>query len=173
MHQDKYSLWIVPKGQAGKSLDSLITKLAQENDSVSFVPHLTLVAGLMASSVGSESLKHSVSKLAQSLGEFSVSLLEYGYKEEEYRCLYLLAEPTKLNRVYELAADIFPQVKSEHFSSMPHLSVLYGDYAEAAKQRIIDQNPVNAIRFNVSELSLFQTNGSANNWHLVQEFPIT
>ncbi|HET8991611.1 MAG TPA: 2'-5' RNA ligase family protein [Candidatus Saccharimonadales bacterium] len=153
-------------------MQSLINKLAKDYGSTSFVPHLSLVAGLMATKNEVADLSARISKVAQSLGPFTVTLSEYGYKNEEHRCLYLLAEPASLTNIYSSLSESFPQVKNEHFEAMPHLSVLYGHYPESTKQQIIADNPYSPKSFEVSELSLFLTNGSADNWRLVQEFSL-
>ena len=174
MHDDKnkYSLWLVPKGDAGKTLQTLITKLAAAHQAPTFVPHMTLVANIFADAAELEAVKGQVRACANALESFTVRLTEYGYLDEEFRCLYLMAQSAALPAVYAQAAGMFPQIHSEHFQAMPHLSVLYGNYPASTKQAIIAENPLPTLTFTVDALDLYLTNSPTENWQLAQSFPL-
>lgn len=169
---DKYSLWIVPKGEPGQRLQELIDALAAEQDAPVFVPHLTLVADIRAESGGLAAMQQKVGKLARQIKPFSITLHGYGYLEEEFRCLFLLAQSIGLAGAYRMAAQVFPQVDSEHFKKMPHASVLYGNYSEQTKQQIIARHPFDPASFAVSSLELYRTNDPISSWELVASVPL-
>ena len=165
--KSKYSLWITPKGENGTQLQALVSKLAQQCEGPDFIPHITLAGHIYVVESELTEEKRKVDVLASKLGKFYVTLTKYGFMDEEHRCLYLLAESPELQAAYQTAATIFPQVETEHFTKMPHLSVLYGKYPEETKQEIIRANPIKPISFEVSSIDLFLTEGSANEWQKV------
>ena len=159
-------MWLVPKGAVGKKLQALISKLAAELDRSAFVPHVTLVANIHANEAELEEVKRKIARLASSIKPFMVTLSEYGYKDEEYRSLYLHAVSPELDELYQKAAEYFPQVNDEHFRSMPHLSVLYGNFTSDQKEQIIFDNPVEVGEFKIDTLDLVLTDGAAPSWKL-------
>lgn len=168
--RQKYSLWIVPEGSVGAKLGTLIDTLAKENDGPQFVPHLTLVADTSANNI--LSVTERVAKLAQQLKSFTVKLDSYGYLNEEYRSLFLQAHSEELDKIYQTASDVFPQVRTEHFKSMPHLSLLYGLYPEQRKLDIIEKLPVEIYEFTVNSIDIYLTDGPASTWRCEATVPI-
>jgi 2'-5' RNA ligase len=170
--KDKYSLWIVPKGEAGNVLQSLASKLAKQYATPFFVPHMTLVANIMANNKEINFIKEQIESLTKQLGSFTVRLADYGYMDEEFRSLYLLAHSSDLANFYDTTSTIFPQVNSEHFKPMPHLSIMYGMYRDDTKQQIISDNPIGPIEFEVDSLDLYLTNDPVTSWKLEQSFEL-
>lgn len=170
--KDKYSIWLAPKGNSGRALQDLIDKLAGEYQAPRFIPHVTLVAEIFADADEVEDLKARVGQCAERMNRFVVQLTEYGYLEEEFRSLYLLARSPEFPSVYEQASQVFPQVNHEHFRKMPHLSVLYGHYSSETKKQTIYSNPLPTIEFAVESLDLYMTNNPVEDWRLVQAFPL-
>ena len=170
--KDKYSLWIVPKGEAGKAIQALIDTLADENNSPRFVPHLTLVANIFADRTELEDVKRRIKQSAGQIRPFTVSLTGYGYMEEEFRSLYLLADGEGLRVAYEALAAQFPKVSDEHFQAMPHISVLYGQFPQDLKNEIIAANPLAVTEFTVDAFDLYLTNNPVESWRLLQSFPL-
>ena len=168
---DKYSLWIVPKGKAGEQLQQLVNKLATEHAAPHFVPHITLVANIYASSDQEYiTIKNNVAKLSKSLQPFTISLSNFEYTDEEFRCLFLRAQPSAdIDHVYSATTNFFPQVANEHFQTLPHMSVLYGSYPSDLKQKIISEHQVilqNEITFHVESFDLYLTNNPIDSWTL-------
>lgn len=169
--KNKYSLWIVPKAEAGAQLQALTDQLAHDHNAPEFVPHLTVVANIFATPDEIPEIEEKVRELIRNIGSFGITLANFGYTEEEFRCLYLLAEPSKeLDDAYQAAVALFPQVKDEHFRAMPHLSVLYGHYSTSAKEEIIKSHPIDAITISVDSFDLFLTNNPISSWQLEKEF---
>jgi len=56
---------------------------------------------------------------------------------------------------------------------MPHLSLLYGDFPRETKRSIIAAlGDELAASFEVNKLHLFSTEGEAEDWFIVETFPI-
>ena len=170
--QRKYSLWVVPKAEAGGQVQAIVNELAGQNDAPEFTPHLTVVANIMASDEELEDVKQTIERVARSLGSFTITLSGYGYKDEEFRCLYLLAHAPELAELYAVASHEFPQIATEHFSGMPHMSILYGNFVEEKKLTMINELPTEPIDFKVESLDLYLTNGDVPTWKLESEIPI-
>jgi 2'-5' RNA ligase len=164
--KDKYSLCVIPAGRTRELLQALINELARKYDAPSFVPHVTLVSNILAGPEEIPKLKEQAKALAQGIGEITISLSGYGFTDEEFRCLFLLAHSPRLDAVYSAAASVFPQVNEEHFRELPHLSVLYGNYPPETKQEIIANHELEPINFIARSFDLYQTNNAVPNWRL-------
>lgn len=168
--ENKYSLWATPNDQTREKLQALIDKLAEQQDSSSFVPHITLVGNIFASPDNLPKEKEKIEKLSKNIHKFKVTLFEYGYLNEEFRSLFLIARSDQLSNVYTEAAKLFPQMRKEPFQELPHLSVLYGKYDQAIKSNIIAANPLNIIEIEVESFDLYLTNNSVPTWQLEEQF---
>lgn len=168
--RDKYSLWIVPRGETGERLQTLIDALAEEHGAPVFTPHLSLVANIFATPEELPEVKRRATELAGSLGSFTIKLTELSYLDEEFRCLFYLAESEGLERAYQTATEYFPQAGDEHFASFPHLSVLYGEFERTTKEEIIRQHQPEPMEFTVNEIDLYLTNAPVSTWQHVCTF---
>ncbi len=117
-------------------------------------------------------MKSKVQELAQQVDRFTFALTEYGYRDEEFHCLYLLVDSLKLDSLYETVAKMFPQIQGEHFQQMPHLSVLYGAFSANDKRQMIATNTQAALDFNVDSLDLYLTNNPIGSWQLIESFTL-
>lgn len=167
---NKYSLWLVPTGDAEVKLGSLVQTLVSKYDAPAFVPHITLVGNIYADEL--DTVTQKVELLAEQLGRFKIAFNRYEYLDEEFRCLFLPALSEDIHKVYESAANLFPQVAEEHFKAMPHLSVLYGNFPKETKQEIINEHPIETIEFAVDSLELYLTNDPISSWEHKASVPI-
>src|SRR5690606_41433560 len=126
-------LWIVPTGDAGANFQSFITTLSKRYSTPHFVPHLTLVANIPLNTEAEyRAVVEKIESLAMSIEPFEITLGEYGYTNEEFRCLFLKTAPSRLlDATYDKVSEVLPQVNDEHFQAMPHMSVLYGSIDES------------------------------------------
>jgi 2'-5' RNA ligase len=164
--QHKYALWIMPTGETGTQLQNLINQLADEYNAPKFTPHVT-IAGIMVSDEELANVKSKLGRLASQQNAFTINLTEYGYKDENHRCLYRQAISKELDFTFQNAAELFPEAKIEHFWSMPHVSIMYGQYPTSLKQEIIKELPTSAISFEAREISLCLADGTEEDWHIV------
>lgn len=170
----KHSLWIVPKQTEGNDLQQFINTLANDFDAPNFVPHLTLVANIFTETDADRiQALDNATKLTQSIQPFDITFDGFGYTSEEFRCLFLKVLPsTEIDNAYDIATQFFPQVRDEHFRSMPHLSVLYGDYLSERKDAIITtyrEHEIANLTFRVQSFDLFLTNSPIESWELESE----
>ena len=169
---NRYSIWVAPKGETGNALQQLIEDLAAEYDAPEFVPHMTLVADIYPNESEVAALRERIASLAAKLTPFDITLTGYGYKDETFRCLYLLADAPELPALYNEVKELFPQVATEHFVTMPHISVLYGNLDEATKNGIIQAHPITPLTFAVNSIDLYRTNNPVESWQRIGTFPL-
>jgi len=175
--QNKYSLWIVPQGETGQEIQQFVDTLAEKHHAPRFVPHLTLVANILLNS--DEEYQQATAKaaeLAASIKPFDIAFSDFGYTDEEFRCLFIKAKPSdELNTAYQTATSFFPQVADEHFRTMPHMSVLYGNYTAASKEAIIADSQASKLAqaaFRVDSFDFYLTNSPTESWKLDQQFKL-
>lgn len=167
---DKYSLWIAPEGEAGGVLTTLIQDLAAVNGTRCFVPHITLVANIMAGKADLKEVVRRSAELASRQVPFEVTLTGYGFQDDEFHCLYLHAQGNYLDELYQDAEGLFPQVADEHFADMPHISVMYGDIDEVTKNGVIKAHLITPLMFTVNTFYLYKTNNPVESWCQVRRF---
>lgn len=168
MDPHKYSLWLVPEGEAKTTLDNLVTTFASETGSATFIPHMTLIGDLIATEEEALRVTHDITRKAQPI---HIKLFEAATMDEFYRCVFVKAENTEqLTDLYAKTHETFPAASGEHFVKMPHLSVLYGQYDEATKQSYRDRaQSVLPLEWTATKATLLYTEGEPENWKTVAE----
>ena len=162
-----YSLWLMPSGRLYNQLQSLISQLNKPYSIPVFQPHVTLVGSL---SGPVETIIAQSTQLASLLKPYEIILQRVGYLNEYYRCLFVHVEPTEsVMDAYKNAQGIL-NLPNKHY--MPHLSIMYGSLPLNTKQKIIATigQEFNIV-FLASELHLFSTTGTPDNWFPVASFP--
>jgi 2'-5' RNA ligase len=176
MERNTYSLWIVPGGEAGEQLQSVVDELATAYDAPSFVPHITVVAGIEAGRADLAAEQQKIAELAKCIGRFSITLGQCGYTGEEFRCLYRFAEAPELADIYAKAREVYPQVAGQHFAAMPHVSLLYGTgerFSSEAKANTVRRLDLKNLTFEADSLDLYTTNAPIESWNRVESFPLS
>ncbi len=156
-----FSLWLVPGGDSLERLTALIAGLAARLGTPSFLPHITLIPGL----VGDEAAL--ADRTEASAGRLSAPRVQLGPLEatdEYFRCLYLKAEPAAALRALHLrAAEAFEVRPDPAF--LPHLSLVYGHLEADQRRRItaaLEADPPRA--FEAVSLELWRTEGPVPDW---------
>jgi 2'-5' RNA ligase len=171
MNNHKYSLWLVPEGDALTTLNTLVTTFASEAGSATFIPHMTLIGDLIASE--EEAIRVSKAIASQSR-PVAIKLVAAETMDEFYRCVFVTAEVTdELTNLYAKTHEVFPAASGEHFVKKPHLSVLYGQYDDETKQGYADRaQAVLPVGWTASKATLLYTEGEPESWRTVAEFPL-
>lgn len=168
-----YSLWLVPDfgSEVYRMLEQQITDVANKYQTPNFLPHVTLLGGL----VGDEkSLCDKTQKLAETLNPYEIKLGEVGSNGTYFQVLFSKVEQTKaVIDANSLAQDIFEVDKATYF---PHLSLAYGDFSleEVAllKREITQDNFAVGKSFLAREIELWRTEGVVQDWYKVATFPL-
>lgn len=160
----KYSLWLRPFGDIAFSIQQRINKLSEKYNSPKFEPHVTLLSGLRH---GETELIQLTKTLAGALTPFDILLTHAGYRDKYYQSLYVHVKKNEaLINAYQTALQLFDIEEGEEF--IPHLSLMYGDFSQEEKERILSiMGREFHIRFNVHSLLLMKTDGKPEEWEKI------
>lgn len=163
-----YSINILPSAEEFNRFVNLIKKLAEKYDAPIFDPHITILG--QASDNESTAIKLT-EELVTGISPFNITLNKIGYQDYYFRALYVLVEKTEpLLKLHEKAKQLFE--KQDIPPYMPHLSLLYGDFPVAIKEKIMQEiGREQPSTFEVKSLYVFKTEGEANSWYSVKEIP--
>ena len=153
-----------------KELEVIIQKLATQYGGPVFMPHITLRSVIPVES--DENILSKAKAVAEGLSPFTVTLGELGTEDAYFKALYI-----KINDSGELAAA---HTKTNKIFSMedggpyiPHVSLLYGNYAEEEKAKTITtlQSP-SGKSFVADKLHVYRTEGEVQNWKKIGGFTL-
>jgi 2'-5' RNA ligase len=163
-----YHLWLKPSGNAYDVLAGTIRSLARELHVPAFEPHVTLLAYLDGSE---QEISRRAAGLADHLTPFECALTEPAYLDEHFRCLFVLVDPAPpIMSCHAQAAHVFAKPVEGY---MPHVSLVYGSFAESRKKEIIAALPSDArTSFVVRSVILLKSESmEPKDWHEIAEFP--
>lgn len=166
MYSKGYSLWIVPTGQTNVKSVNLVKKLASENQSPIFHPHITLLGDFLY--IEQEAIEKT-KELVSGQKPFTIKLNEIGYEDFHFRTLFVRAEESvPLLALHNRAKEIFQ--KQDTPSYIPHLSILYGIYPTRLKEEIIKEIGKNQLaQFKVASVHLVK-GGEVADWRIIGEY---
>jgi len=169
MKSGNYGIWLMPSGEAYKKMSKIISKLASEYNSPVFEPHVTLIHSIQGTQ---KDVALKTSMLARTIKPFKITLNKVGFQDKYYRCLFIFANESKhLVDANKKAGEVFNITPDE--KSMPHLSLMYGDFPEEVKKKIIKKIGSSFdIAFEVESIHLYSGEGSVKDWHKVKEFKL-
>ena len=168
---NEYSLWIVPSSDVKQRFSGMIDDLAGRYEAPKFEPHMTLLGDLKGNEEG---LLNKAYEIAGAISPFRIRMTEIDYLDAYFRCLFIRAEETgPLMEANEKAREVFGRQTSPKF--MPHISIMYGEYPNELKERIIgelgrEQN----IEFDVESICFVYSskNIPINEWRVIKEFSL-
>ncbi len=160
-----YTLWLMPKDKNYQRFANLIKRLAREYNAPVFEPHVTLLGDIELPEA--EMIKRT-QQLVQGQKSFAVTSKQIDYEDFFFRALFVRAELTEpLQNLHNLAKKIF---EMNIFPYMPHLSLLYGDYPQEIKEKIIQEiGREQSAQFEINSIFLIK-GGKVKVWKIVQEF---
>lgn len=131
----KYSIWIVPKGRLYEELLFEIKNISKKYGTEEFEPHLTLYGAFEA--VCDEQVIKQTKNVFLKFKPFEVEVLDFGFTDQFYRCLFLRIEKTEeLVELNRRVKQVFGGENPGEF--MPHISLMYGEnIPQAIKDQII------------------------------------
>ena len=164
-----YSLWLMPSGHVRNRLADLISRLSGEYSSPGFEPHVTLIGNLPGPERETVS---KTSELAASIRPLKIELDRVDFLDEYFRCLFIRAKKTEgLMQANLKARRVFGRLQDPAY--MPHLSLMYGNFAPAVKRGVIATiGKEFDFGFVAKSVHLFSTGGKPGDWYRVGEFPL-
>lgn len=158
----------MPTGEVYLTLANLISDLSKEYSSPRFPPHVTLLGELTGSY---EEIESRALRLSLNLRPHAVKLTKVEYLDQYFRALFIRVQETEeIIEATLRATEIFDRQRDPKY--MPHLSILYGNFPSATKDKIIRKiGREFALSFEVSSLHLVDTSAQPENWFTTKEFP--
>jgi 2'-5' RNA ligase len=165
----RYALWLLLPGEARERYAALIELLARQYATPRFEPHITLLGDLTGEEAA---LAEQTRALARELEPFELRLLEAGYEDETYRCLYIYTAVSRaLEYARERARERFGRRIETGF--VPHLSLVYGALDEDEKERILDRiGRYFDETVTIREIALYAIEGRPEQWRSVVRVPL-
>ena len=132
-----------------------------------FEPHITLGG---CADVSEQETVARVTRLANDLAPIPIQLAGVAYTDAYFRCLFFTADKTpELLAAYNAAATCMRSLPDADF--LPHLSLVYGNVANAEKETIIEEFSGRLpITFVADSLALCLPVGSPEQWRLLGPF---
>ena len=168
-----YSLWLVPdtKSEVYRVLTQCIADIAKEHQTFNFVPHTTLLGGVVGFE---EDIRNKTRKLAEMIAPYYIELGEVGSNGIYFQILFSKVEQTEMvMRANIVAQKVFAVEKGKYF---PHASLAYGDFPSETivilQQQIRErQHSITGKKFLVRDVELWRTEGEVKDWYKVAIFP--
>ncbi len=165
-----YSIWLIHEGRQRKELAEIINTISSKYGTVQFIPHVTLAGPVLKTE--QEMIKE-CSELSKNIRAFRLEFTEIGNSDRFYRSVFVkIKKDPIIQEAYEKAVQTFGLEKKDF---MPHLSLLYSDFDQDKRMKIIselDQDHLRRLRFDTSKFHLFLTDGTVEEWRKVKEFKI-
>lgn len=160
-----YSIWLMPTGEAYDKFASIIKQLAKQYSAPLFQPHITLLGEIIGSE---EEIIERTQQLASVQKSFRITLQALDYQDYYFRTLFVKAKLNKsLQTLHNRAKELFNMQDIPQY--MPHLSLLYGNFSQSVKNKIIETIGRDfSEQFIVDKIHLFKTDGEVGSWYKVQ-----
>jgi 2'-5' RNA ligase len=172
-----YSLWLVPErsSKVRETLFEGIFSIARATRTVPFQPHLTLLGGLEGPE---REVLRGAHNLAQRAKPFEVPLGGVGANGIFFQALFLsVPKPSpELTQLHGEACKVFGHKNGVAY--FPHVSLAYGNLdggvVSNLKRRVScgKFGSLEGTTFPVREIHVVRTEGSVEQWMLVEGFPL-
>jgi len=163
----EYTLSIIPSGKVYTRLHKTIEQSAEKYGAPVFEPHITLLSDILLTK---NEIMEKSEMLARMLRPFRVRLSKPGYMDSYFKCVFLLADETpELMEAGRKAREMFNKPDKRF---MPHISLLYGEYPEDTKKRVISEIGKLEIEFNANSFWMVYSSNNipVEQWHRIREF---
>ena len=161
-----YHLFLQPDGELQDKLEDYITRFAKEYGGPVFPAHVTLLAR-----VEDVDIIEKTWTLVRELSPFSLTLGAIDGEDEYFRSLYIrIEEDGALTGAHRRANELFGCTDERPYE--PHASLFYGLLGQEEKVRMRNNaERLKEERFIVSSVHLYETQGTADMWKKIGEFP--
>lgn len=159
----------MPEGPVCARLAARIDQLADRLGTMRFLPHLTLVSGIVVAEAQAGAI---AARAAAGIEPFAVRLGGAEGRDEHFRCLFLPAQDgPPLRTAHAIAARAFGRSPDPAF--LPHVSLVYGTLTADEKRAIAREiGDGLALAFEVRRLHLWRTEGAVTAWRELGAFAI-
>ena len=162
----KYSLWFMPENSIYNKFETIIKDLAKKYNTPTFNPHVTLIGSITDKDVFEKS-----GTLSKKIKPFTVKLVKASFMFDYYRCVLALAEKSfEIMNAAKLAREIFTDYNKREY--IPHLSLMYGDFSEEIKQKIVKEIGDVTAEFKVKDIKLITGGNIPEDWAIIKKYKL-
>jgi len=162
-----YSIWLMPDGYVYAKLKKKISELSNSFEGIKFVPHVTLLSGLLANE---KILINKTKIISKKIKPFFLDFKEIDYRNEFFRSFFI---KINFNSQFENARKLFCSEfskKDEDF--IPHLSLAYG-LLDSTLKKNLKSNICNKIKgFEIRDIFLAHNDEINYKWKVVKKFQL-
>jgi 2'-5' RNA ligase len=127
------SIWLVPQNEDKKYLQEIVNKLADENNSPKFTPHLTLFAGI---EIEVDKLKNAVDEVFKEIKPFKIKKTNISQSELFFKTVFVEFElDENLKNLFNSFSKKTDNRSIDDFK--PHISLMYKTMTKNEKLEII------------------------------------
>ena len=129
-----FSVWLVPQRKEEKELGKIVKDLAQKYNSPIFIPHLTLLGGMM---INFDDLKSAVNKVFKEQKPFTIKKTKLNQSEKFFKTVFMELESSYiLKNLFTTLSKKTDKSSVENFK--PHISLIYKLMPEDEKLKVIE-----------------------------------
>lgn len=166
-----YAAWLMPNDAEEHLFAWLIKRNAERYGGPLFLPHCTLVGGIIT--FRESVLVKLFRDLARAIRPIVGVLASIETEETFFRALYALFEdPAPIIREQRAIRERIGSMVQPAVP-LPHVSILYGAYSAGVKQ-IVRNSVENMLRWNfrMDTLVVVRTEGTADQWEIIERFSL-
>ena len=157
-----FSAWLIPEERHSGQLQELINRLAQENNSPTFVPHCTLVGKIVLDSKFSFD---DIKTFCNEISSVSLNVSKLMSEKTLFKSLFIqLIKDKFIVDFQKKIANFF--IKREPYKFDPHLSLMY-KIVSAEKQKKILSCISLPDQINFNYISIVNTGQNVDEWKIV------
>ncbi len=157
-----FSVWLIPEEKHFGQFQELINRLAQENNSPTFVPHCTLVGKIVLDPIFSFA---KIKTICNETKPISLSVSKLMSEKTLFKSLFIQIIKDKFVVDFQKKiANIFIKREPYHFD--PHLSLMYKIVSDV-KQKKITAGISLPDHINFDRISIVNTGETVDNWDSV------
>ena len=165
--QETYSLWLMPSGSVYNKFENIIKDLADKYKAPKFKPHITLIGGISDKDVFDKA-----ELLSEKIKPFTIKIVKVSYMFDYYRCVLALAEKSfEIMDAARQARELFKEYNKREY--IPHLSLLYGEFSEDIKKKIVYELGDVKAEFPVKDIKLVTGGDIPEQWTVVKEYKLS
>ena len=157
-----FSVWLIPEEKHFGQFQELINRLAQENNSPTFVPHCTLVGKIVLDPIFSFD---DIKTFCNEISSVSLNVSKLMSEKTLFKSLFIqLIKDKFIVDLQKKIANIFIKRGPYHFD--PHLSLMYKIVSDV-KQKKITAGISLPDHINFDRISIVNTGETVDNWDSV------
>lgn len=177
------SVWIRPEPRVDAKLHGVIVAqsaaLLPHGATGPFLPHVTVLGAIpVASEADIHAVTAAVGSIARESHVFSVEAPAIVAGALFFQCVYALCTPSApLSACFESLCAALPSVPRPVPAYMPHLSLVYGDLPQSARETsaaaLAARFGGKGVAFSAAALEVWDTSGPVETWRLLSSFSLS